>query len=257
MWDEGEGKYQCVDCRQTYCVRCIESVQRPTTPNRPVDADGDFVPASRSAISMSTDSPRTSPRKRRLSPSSQTAHKKRKTAPRNTNGEDVTVNTKIEVLWPTADEWWRATVTQVLGNGKFGVNFDMDPFDEPQTLVLAAYKWRKFEPEEPTDANAGYLNSDTFYNAHSFGAAQRAAGAAVHLVKNIASGRCGNGMALVRPPGHHCERDDPMGFCLFNNVAVAVKWAKRKRLCNKVLIVDWYAHFHFYNFTFFCRFKIL
>ena len=110
----------------------------------------------------------------------------------------------------------------------------------------------------------GWLNEDTFFNEYSFEAAQRAAGAAIGLVDRIASNRCQvelcstlkrpqsfemkplwpwqNGLALIRPPGHHCDGSQAMGFCLFNNVAVAVRAAQRKGLCQRILIVDWDVH---------------
>ncbi len=62
-----------------------------------------------------------------------------------------------------------------------------------------------------------------------------------------------NGFALVRPPGHHAERDQSMGFCLFNNIAVAAWHARHKHGLERVMIVDWDLHhgngtqFSFYN----------
>ena len=54
--------------------------------------------------------------------------------------------------------------------------------------------------------------------------------------------RLDGAVALVRPPGHHAERDAPMGFCLFNNVAVAARWAQREHGVERVAIVDWDVH---------------
>jgi histone deacetylase 6 len=50
-----------------------------------------------------------------------------------------------------------------------------------------------------------------------------------------------NAFAIVRPPGHHAEPNEHMGFCFFNNVAVAAKEALRQKLAKKVLILDWYG----------------
>jgi histone deacetylase 6 len=58
----------------------------------------------------------------------------------------------------------------------------------------------------------------------------------------IARGEIANGLALVRPPGHHAEADRAMGFCLFNNVAVAARAAQEQGAAAKVLIVDWDLH---------------
>ncbi|MGB9629391.1 MAG: histone deacetylase, partial [Thermodesulfobacteriota bacterium] len=64
------------------------------------------------------------------------------------------------------------------------------------------------------------LDMDTSTCAKSYEAALFAAGGLLELIKNIMEGELDNGFALVRPPGHHAERDRAMGFCLFNNVAI-------------------------------------
>jgi len=62
------------------------------------------------------------------------------------------------------------------------------------------------------------------------------------LSAGVARGLWSRGLAVVRPPGHHAERDLAMGFCLFNNVAVAARHLLRERLVSRVLIVDWDVH---------------
>lgn len=71
----------------------------------------------------------------------------------------------------------------------------------------------------------GYgVDSDTYFNDASTQAAARlAAGSVAQLALSVAEGRLLNGFAVVRPPGHHAERDQAMGFCYFNNVAVAAR----------------------------------
>jgi len=85
------------------------------------------------------------------------------------------------------------------------------------------------------------LDPDTYTSPESFEIACLAAGAAIDAVERVMSGAHRAAMALVRPPGHHAERDRAMGFCLFNNVAVAVAHA-RAGGARKVAIVDYDVH---------------
>ncbi len=69
-----------------------------------------------------------------------------------------------------------------------------------------------------------------------------AAGNTIELVDAVASGQADNGFALVRPPGHHSSQDEAMGFCLFNNVAVAARHAQEEHGVGRIAIVDWDVH---------------
>jgi acetoin utilization deacetylase AcuC-like enzyme len=89
--------------------------------------------------------------------------------------------------------------------------------------------------------SAGYLDSDTYLSPRSVAAARRAAGAAAALVDALDAGRARVGFALPRPPGHHALADRAMGFCLFNNVAVAAAQARAKGR-ERVLVLDWDVH---------------
>ena len=86
------------------------------------------------------------------------------------------------------------------------------------------------------------LDSDTTVSERSFEAARLAAGAAVAAVANVASGEVRNAFCAMRPPGHHAEVEQAMGFCLFNNVAIAAEHLVRSRLAERVLIIDWDVH---------------
>ena len=82
------------------------------------------------------------------------------------------------------------------------------------------------------------LDPDTGMAAGSLEAARLAAGAACEAVEAVVDGRARGAFALVRPPGHHAEAARAMGFCLFNNVAVAAEHAIREGGCRRVLICD-------------------
>lgn len=85
------------------------------------------------------------------------------------------------------------------------------------------------------------LDPDTAMSPGSTEAALLAAGAASQLVLDVLSGEVENGFALVRPPGHHAVAEHAMGFCLFNNVAVAAE-AARAAGAQRVLVLDWDVH---------------
>ncbi len=89
--------------------------------------------------------------------------------------------------------------------------------------------------------NDGYIDADTFVGPESITVAELAAGGTVALTDAILDGPVKRGVALVRPPGHHARPGQAMGFCLFNNVAIAAAHA-RKRGLERVAIVDWDVH---------------
>ena len=86
------------------------------------------------------------------------------------------------------------------------------------------------------------LDPDTKTSPDSYAAAVLAVGALTTGVDLLTSGEIDNGFALVRPPGHHAEKKQSMGFCLFNNAAVAARHALANCGMEKVMIVDWDLH---------------
>ncbi|MGN6187785.1 MAG: histone deacetylase family protein [Conexibacter sp.] len=96
--------------------------------------------------------------------------------------------------------------------------------------------------EELCLAGGGAIDSDTFVVEASYEAALRAAGGAVRLVDLLCSGAAPSGFSALRPPGHHAEPDRAMGFCLFDNVAVAAQHALDAHGLERVLVLDWDVH---------------
>lgn len=83
---------------------------------------------------------------------------------------------------------------------------------------------------------------DTEICSHSLEAARYAVGGVLNAVDAVCSGRVKNAFCLVRPPGHHATADRGMGFCLFNNAALAARHAQQRHDVARVLIVDWDVH---------------
>ena len=86
------------------------------------------------------------------------------------------------------------------------------------------------------------LDPDTAANPGTWKAALRAAGAAVAATDAVLDGRAENAFCAVRPPGHHATRDEAMGFCFFNNVAVAARHALDVRGLERVAVIDFDVH---------------
>ncbi|XP_059383254.1 histone deacetylase 7-like [Carassius carassius] len=87
------------------------------------------------------------------------------------------------------------------------------------------------------------VDNDTIWNEmHTSTASRMAAGSVTELAFRVAKGELKNGFAVVRPPGHHADPSNPMGFCFFNSVAIAAKQLQQKLSASKILIVDWDVH---------------
>ncbi len=93
----------------------------------------------------------------------------------------------------------------------------------------------------PTEGYA-QLDPDTAMNPHSLSAARRAAGAGLSAVDELVAGRSENAFCAVRPCGHHATQVRSMGFCIFNNIAVAAAYAVEKKGLERVAIIDFDVH---------------
>jgi acetoin utilization deacetylase AcuC-like enzyme len=86
------------------------------------------------------------------------------------------------------------------------------------------------------------IDPDTRTSPGTIAAAYLAAGAAIEAVTSVVQGEADSAFALVRPPGHHAEHDTAMGFCFFNNVAIAAEHARATLGSERILVVDWDVH---------------
>lgn len=96
--------------------------------------------------------------------------------------------------------------------------------------------------QETAQQGGGMLDADTVVSARSFDAALAAVGACMAGVDAVMKEEERNALCLVRPPGHHATPSKSMGFCLFNNIALAADHARRAHGLSRVLIVDWDVH---------------
>lgn len=92
------------------------------------------------------------------------------------------------------------------------------------------------------ELGGGHLEEDTVVCPASFRVGLAAAGACTAAVDAVMSGASRTALCLTRPPGHHATPTKSMGFCLFNNIALAAKRARNQHRMNRVLIVDWDVH---------------
>jgi acetoin utilization deacetylase AcuC-like enzyme len=92
------------------------------------------------------------------------------------------------------------------------------------------------------ESGGGNLDADTIVSPGSWEAALHAAGAAIEAVDLLLSGEASAVASAHRPPGHHCETDRPMGFCLLSNVAIAARHAVAAHGLQRVMVIDWDVH---------------
>jgi acetoin utilization deacetylase AcuC-like enzyme len=126
--------------------------------------------------------------------------------------------------------------------GWFGFERVTSPAVERATLTAVHREEYVRAIERFAAAGGGRLDLDTLVSSGSWGAALHAAGGAVRMVDLLLRGEASCGFSAHRPPGHHALPSRGMGFCLFNNVAVAARYAIGSRACERVMVFDWDVH---------------
>ncbi|RYG11117.1 MAG: histone deacetylase family protein [Burkholderiales bacterium] len=144
------------------------------------------------------------------------------------------------------DDWLLAT----------GVGDALDKREAPQASIadlelahdrMMVAGLRGLSQQLADDINAGgpayvQVDPDTSLNLHTWNAALRAAGAVLAATDSVIAGEHDNAFCAVRPPGHHACSDKAMGFCFFNNIAIAAKYALERHGLKRVAIVDFDVH---------------
>lgn len=121
---------------------------------------------------------------------------------------------------------------------------EITPEKAPQGIVQAAHTKEHFRRVENAFADGlDRLDMDTVISMQSFDASLFAAGGAIAAVDAVMQEEAKNAFVAVRPPGHHATAESAMGFCIFNNVAVAARYAQNKyKEIERVAILDWDVH---------------
>ncbi|MHC1567064.1 MAG: histone deacetylase family protein [Candidatus Syntropharchaeia archaeon] len=117
----------------------------------------------------------------------------------------------------------------------------IEPVHATEKQIEYAHEKGYIEHVRSTCEREGYLDLDTPVSRGSYNAAFLAAGGLIKAVDSVMNS-LNNAFALVRPPGHHAEPDRGMGFCLFNNVAIAAHHLRKEYGMERILIVDWDVH---------------
>jgi len=128
------------------------------------------------------------------------------------------------------------------GVGQYLTRFDAPLADDEQLARVHPLEYVRAIREAAPRAGTVHLDPDTAMNPFSLQAALRAAGAAVLAVDLVLQNKFNSAFCAVRPPGHHACRARPMGFCIFNNVAVAARHALHAHGLERVAIVDFDVH---------------
>ncbi len=140
---------------------------------------------------------------------------------------------RIRAVWRRLDESGLSSRMQALEPEAIG--------DE---LILAVHTpdYLNLLKRISTQPGLHHLDADTYASDHSLEIARLSAGGAIGAVDAVLSGAADNGLAAIRPPGHHAMPDYGMGFCLLGNVAIAARYAQQQYGVERILIVDYDVH---------------
>jgi acetoin utilization deacetylase AcuC-like enzyme len=143
---------------------------------------------------------------------------------------------------PERPERIRALEAEMSAHEWFGCARVVAPFAAREALLAVHPESHVAAIEQLCASGGGAIDADTYALEATWDAALAAAGGAAALVDALLGGEADFGVSALRPPGHHAERARAMGFCFFNNVAVAARRALSAHGLERVMIVDWDVH---------------
>ncbi len=137
----------------------------------------------------------------------------------------------------------QAIISHIKGDGTWQKLVPIEPRPATTGELSLVHEERHIgHIREVAEKGGGWLDSDTVMSPGSYTAALYAAGGVIRATEAVMAGEVGSAFALVRPPGHHATPGQAMGFCLFNNVAVAAKYALNNYGLGRLLIIDFDVH---------------
>ena len=145
---------------------------------------------------------------------------------------------------PEAPERLTVIVNRLKDKGLYGQLSELKSSPAPVEWITTVHNREYVERvRQSCQKGAKYLDSmDVPISEQSYEAAVAAVGGVLSAVDAVIDGEIENAFCAVRPPGHHAMEDTAMGFCIFNNIAIAARYIQNKYLLERVLIVDWDVH---------------
>ncbi len=145
---------------------------------------------------------------------------------------------------PERPERLKAIVHRLSDSGLLSRLSSIHPVPANEEHILAVHSKPHHElVKNVCEAGGGLLDEgDTHAVGKSYEVAMLASGAVLGAIDAVLGGEVSSAFCAVRPPGHHAERDIPMGFCLFNNVAIGARHAQKRHGIEKIAILDWDVH---------------